>query len=74
MKFIVVDQFKGQELVDVYVVDDHKNDFIEIDQQLKLSEAHRKIKEYKEKYGITKADYVLYDNKDVELERKEVTV
>lgn len=65
MKYIIVDQFKYDDYINVYVADDSKNDLLEVEQDKELPDAYRLIERFKREYNINTIEFVLYDDTHV---------
>lgn len=74
MKYITVDQFKGSDWVDVYVMDDRVNDMLEIKQGLSLAKGFEVVNKFKNEYGINKVDFKLYDKMERLIKSEEITL
>lgn len=74
MKYITVDQFKGTNWIDVYVMDDNINDMLEIEQGLSLGEGFKFINQFKNKYGINTIDFKLYDKMENLIKSEEINL
>lgn len=69
MMSILVDQFKGNDFLDIYV---NNNDLEEVYQGLSISEGYKKIKELKNKYNINKVVFKIY-NENEQLVKTEIS-
>jgi len=73
MRYITVDQFKGVDWIDIYVMDDRINDMLEIEQGLSLAEGFKMIDEFKNKYNISNIDFKLYNKLEQLIKSEEIT-
>lgn len=74
MKYIIVDQFKNMEWIDVYLIDDTISDIIETKQGLSLARGFKTILELKKKYNIDHIDFKTYDRNEYLIKSEDINI
>lgn len=72
MKYIIVEQFKHDDYLNIGVVDDNTNDFIEVQHGLELPDVYKLITNYKNSYKVNTIVFVLYGDSNEEIYRREI--
>lgn len=70
---MIVDEHEGRNYLDVYVLDDDRDDALESNQNLSIEDAMKTVGIYRREYGFTSLEYCLF-NGSKEISRKFIEI